>query len=111
MNGMGRGIHDILISFCFSGICWCIHVIYISPLLCVHRCCIRRVRLVVCMTCAYVVWIRFYLAFASVCTAIQVAWRREIHVASVGIELDSGLRMLAGGFSPWRLPLSPPSSL
>lgn len=59
------------------------------PLLCVRRCGIRRVRLVidVDVLCIRYVDLFFNLVFASVRVVIQGGWRREIDVASWGWSL------------------------
>ena len=54
-DGMGRGVHFVLLTRVPFGVRWYVYVIYIIPgtrLLCVHGWCILRVR-IVCMLRAY----------------------------------------------------------
>ena len=115
---MRRGVYDVMFTLVglVDALVYTRHV-YIAPLLCVQCCSVRRVRLVVRM---YAVGILLYggrlflylVVFASVCIAIRVGWRlaSRDRRRQLGMEFDSGLRMLEGGCywsSPGGLPLSP----
>ena len=101
---MRRGVYNVIFTLVglVDALVYTRHV-YIIPLLCVYRCSVRRVRLVVRMYAVGILYVGrlfFYLVvFASVCIAIRVGWRlaSRDRRRQLGMEFDSGLRMFAGG--------------
>ena len=120
MDYMRRGVYGEIVTLVglIDAFVYTRHA-YIIPLLCVHRCSVRRVRLVFLLYVVGILYVgRFFLClvFASVCIDIRVGWRLAARDQDrqLGMEFASGLRMLTGGWywsSPEALPLSPPPLL
>ena len=99
---------------------WYIHVMYILYLcyVCIVVAYDVYVWWFVCMLWAYCMLAGFFylVVIPFVCIAIRVGWRlaSRDRRRQLGMDIDSGVRMLAGGCywsSPGGLPLSPPPLL